>query len=675
VRVSRSNLRKVIASNLGLSINERKSRAGADVERTAAADAGSVKKIEYNESTLKAIHQDRVKVDQTYDDPSNGENNFDPDLFGLSEEDKLHDLVEELSSNDVIGNGGSINFTPWQPWSQAASGERENTIAWTLVNNVSGHDGVPDSRAFILTPTTIGLKTKAEVDAAAARAAEEFSDLLSDFESGLDTAHSAGNRKGTDEPKFDRGLKKACGAWLEAPHKGADGLGDRADPYILAKGEWDDVDDMITGEFSGGDETDRLAAWADCSGIYAESVELTPAEVWLWEAASRDSLLLEQNEETRAEFDPANLSSPGTELFIERVEDILSGYPNIGWGHRDEVDLPEIGGSRISGITYFFSKTAADEASSLRAAGLEALKKISQATERNSPADRDALRRIEADSLRTRGIATAEAPAGEDGEEEETVSESIIRSIIRNQLTVERRERSTVTATSEEGGSEEEAPSDDEIDSGGGTAGGNIDLIKNEMTSQGITDKRLRLAVLGVIGKESGFMPQSEKGYGNTSNSRIVQIFGDRVSSENLPDGKSLDQLKADDEAFFNHVYGGRYGNDDPGDGYKYRGRGFNQITFKGTYEKYGLGGDPDSLNDPAVAARVAVEFLAKRLDKIKGRDHEYGVGGLPDAIKDAAQANAGLGKKGSALARAIQSTTDAISDNFGEEPEASEIS
>ena len=183
----------------------------------------------------------------------------------------------------------------------------------------------------------------------------------------------------------------------------------------------------------------------------------------------------------------------------------------------------------------------------------------------------------------------------------------------------------------------------------------------------------MRLAILGVIGKESGFMPQSEKGYGNTSNSRIVQIFGDRVSSENLPDGKTLDQLKADDEAFFNHVYGGKYGNDDPGDGYRYRGRGFNQITFKGTYEKYGLGGDPDSLNDPAVAARVAVEFLSKRLDRLKGRDHEYD--DINDAVDDAAQANAGLGKRGSALSRAVNTTKAAIRKHFSNEPEVSEIS
>jgi predicted chitinase len=78
-----------------------------------------------------------------------------------------------------------------------------------------------------------------------------------------------------------------------------------------------------------------------------------------------------------------------------------------------------------------------------------------------------------------------------------------------------------------------------------------------------------------------------------------------------------LDTLKSDDEAFFNQVYGGMFGNA-PDEGYLYRGRGFNGLTFKGNYKKYGslvgedLVGDPEQVNDPDVAAKVAVEFFTK---------------------------------------------------------------
>ncbi|MEI6672455.1 MAG: glycoside hydrolase family 19 protein [bacterium] len=53
-------------------------------------------------------------------------------------------------------------------------------------------------------------------------------------------------------------------------------------------------------------------------------------------------------------------------------------------------------------------------------------------------------------------------------------------------------------------------------------------------------------------------------------------------------------------------------------DGYKYRGRGFNQLTFKNNYKKYAelTGTDilntPDSLNDPLIASKVALAFFTK---------------------------------------------------------------
>jgi predicted chitinase len=78
-----------------------------------------------------------------------------------------------------------------------------------------------------------------------------------------------------------------------------------------------------------------------------------------------------------------------------------------------------------------------------------------------------------------------------------------------------------------------------------------------------------------------------------------------------------LDELKLDDEKFFNQVYGGMFGNSKT-EGYKYRGRGFNGLTFKGNYEKYGtcigreLVSNPEVVNDVDIAAEVAVSFFTK---------------------------------------------------------------
>ena len=59
-----------------------------------------------------------------------------------------------------------------------------------------------------------------------------------------------------------------------------------------------------------------------------------------------------------------------------------------------------------------------------------------------------------------------------------------------------------------------------------------------------------------------------------------------------------------------------KLGNLEPGDGHKYRGRGFVQLTGKSNYQKYGekLGFDlvrhPELASDPCVAASIAVLYF-----------------------------------------------------------------
>jgi predicted chitinase len=141
-----------------------------------------------------------------------------------------------------------------------------------------------------------------------------------------------------------------------------------------------------------------------------------------------------------------------------------------------------------------------------------------------------------------------------------------------------------------------------------------IKLTIDEMKKQGITNPYAQIGILSVIDKESRFKTYKEIGYGNTSDFRIESIFGNR--------GRRCKHLKKNDAKFFDCVYGYqsgmKLGNDEPGDGWKYIGRGLNGITGKANYRKYGnmigvdLVNNPELLENPRIAAKVAIAYFTK---------------------------------------------------------------
>lgn len=178
----------------------------------------------------------------------------------------------------------------------------------------------------------------------------------------------------------------------------------------------------------------------------------------------------------------------------------------------------------------------------------------------------------------------------------------------------------------------------------------------------GITNPFIQTAILSSIHSESTFVPKSELSYRNTPNDRLRQIFTTRLQSFTED---QLTALKKNDVAFYDAVYGyqtklGRdNGNTQPGDGFKYRGRGLNQITFKNNYKFYGdrigvdLVNNPDRLNELPVAAAAAAAFFANGFaTAIKNglMQKKYGVTDLSQvkdrdtAVQIVLQTNAGWG-------------------------------
>ncbi len=152
----------------------------------------------------------------------------------------------------------------------------------------------------------------------------------------------------------------------------------------------------------------------------------------------------------------------------------------------------------------------------------------------------------------------------------------------------------------------------------------NMELIKAALVKQGITDPKMIAATMGNVMKETGGKNISENlNYGGTSNDRIRKIFGSRAAGKT---DSELNAIKSDPKQMAEMMYGSGtaigkgMGNTEPGDGWKFRGRGFIQLTGKSNYAAaskaiYGddrLVKNPDLLDNPQVAAEVSAWYMKK---------------------------------------------------------------
>ncbi len=96
---------------------------------------------------------------------------------------------------------------------------------------------------------------------------------------------------------------------------------------------------------------------------------------------------------------------------------------------------------------------------------------------------------------------------------------------------------------------------------------------------------------------------------------------------------------------YFEELYGSEsefgptYGNTEPGDGYKYRGRGFAMLTWHANYREFGLEDNPDRAAEPQLAAEIAVigmkngTFTGAKLSDYSLGETSYNFHGARDII------------------------------------------
>lgn len=155
--------------------------------------------------------------------------------------------------------------------------------------------------------------------------------------------------------------------------------------------------------------------------------------------------------------------------------------------------------------------------------------------------------------------------------------------------------------------------------------GGNKALVIKELDSAGFS-KTAKANVLANVEKESAFKPRSEE-LAKYSAKTLFKLYGppgveggqpkdgkNTVRFQTLQDAEQL--VVKGPEAVGDVIYGGRMGNTQKGDGYKYRGRGFIQITGKDNYARIGkalgidLVNNPDLANKPEIAAKIVPLFF-----------------------------------------------------------------
>lgn len=157
-----------------------------------------------------------------------------------------------------------------------------------------------------------------------------------------------------------------------------------------------------------------------------------------------------------------------------------------------------------------------------------------------------------------------------------------------------------------------------DINSSSAQAG--ISAIKAACAKYGLTSPNAVAALLGIAGGECGWRLVEENF--NYTAARLLQVFpsvfkGDQALAQQYagnPNNSLPEFLYG-----YNTSKGKGLGNTQPGDGGKYIGRGYIQLTGRGNYARYGtmIGQDllsnPQLLNTPSIAAEVSVKYLLDR--------------------------------------------------------------
>ena len=151
---------------------------------------------------------------------------------------------------------------------------------------------------------------------------------------------------------------------------------------------------------------------------------------------------------------------------------------------------------------------------------------------------------------------------------------------------------------------------------------GNPRFLLQRAYDAGITDPRELSVFMGQMEVESGHFRQLEEGFGY-SGGRLLQVFPGRNGMRTREQADEI--ARRGPEAIANAIYGGRWGernlgNVEEGDGWRFRGRGFIQLTGRANYARAAADLGVDVINNPDIvsqrdfAADSAIHYWRERV-------------------------------------------------------------
>lgn len=132
---------------------------------------------------------------------------------------------------------------------------------------------------------------------------------------------------------------------------------------------------------------------------------------------------------------------------------------------------------------------------------------------------------------------------------------------------------------------------------------------------------------MAQVTHESSDLKRLEEGFRYTKSIAQIRVKSALREGPEALEAARLEALHGNPERLAELMYGGRMGNNEPGDGFKYRGRGYIQLTGKNGYREAGdaLGLDlvrhPELAAEPENASKIAVWYWNKNVHRVAPED------------------------------------------------------